>query len=403
MAVMATLMICSLEIRTALAHSPTAPGTGTPATVLSPGIPEEVGMDAGILKAGIEMYRRAIARDEGRGAVLLVARKGKVILHEAVGWRDKEQDLPMQKDTMFRMASNTKPVIATVLAMLADQGKLNFEDPVHHYLPSFDHGQARDITLHHLLTHSSGLRIRPIFFQPLIEKSSDHPEAPSLQLEVARFGAVGPEAPVGGPYQYSNAGYNTLGAVAEVITRQPLDKLLREMLYRPLGMTDSYHHEVADKLDGKLARMGTVYYWREGRWTIGWKPGQPPKYPFVRASGGMISTALDYAAFCQMLLNGGVYDGQRLLSEETIARMIHPHVKVLNRNGVAPEPPEYYGYGWRVRPDGVYHHGGSDGTAAWIDPERQLVVLVLTQSPSAAGKTLRRRFFELVRLAVETP
>ena len=129
---------------------------------------------------------------------------------------------------------------------------------------------------------------------PLIQKSSKHPDAPKLLLEVQRFGDVGVKEPVGTTYSYSNAGYNTLGALIEIASGKPLEVFLKERIYAPLGMVDSYHHEVADKLDGKLERMSVVYYKRQGNWVEGWKPGNQPQYPFVRASGGMISTAMDY-------------------------------------------------------------------------------------------------------------
>ena len=368
---------------------------------LSLGKPSEVGMDATILEAGVNMYRKAIERDEVRSAVILIARKGRVVVHEAFGWKDKERGIPLKKTAMFRMASNTKPVVATAVAILAEQGKLRFGDPVHRHIKSFDNANASEITLRHLLTHTSGFRIKPIFFKPLIEKSSKHPDAPSLKLEVDRFGEVGAAEPIGKSYSYSNAGFNTLGAVVEINSGKPLEIYLDQLIYEPLRMDDSYHHEVADKLDGKLERMSVVYYKRDGKWIQGWKPGQSPKYPFVRASGGMISTAMDYAIFCQMYLNGGVYGGKRILKTETVKLMTTPYTELLYTPVQKSKQAYYYGYGWRVHKDGVYGHTGSDGTAAWVDPKNQLIVLAFTQSP--AGSKLRDRFFKLVQLAVEKP
>jgi CubicO group peptidase (beta-lactamase class C family) len=156
-------------------------------------------------------------------------------------------------------------------------------------------------------------------------------------------------------------------------------------------MEDSYHHETAEQLDGKLSRMGAVYYRREGgRWAPGWKPGDPPQVPFVRASGGMISTAWDYAIFLQLFLNGGEYGGVRILKPETVKRMTSAQFPT--------GPGGSYGYGWMVSEDGMYSHGGSDGTFAWVDPAHDLIGLVLTQTP--AGRNPRNRFVELVKLAV---
>lgn len=368
---------------------------------LSLGKPSDVGMDATILEAGANMYRKAIEHDEVRSAVILIARKGRVVVHETLGWKDKESRNPLKKNAMFRMASNTKPVVATAVAILSEKRRLKFDDPVYRHFSSFNNDRAKGITLHHLLTHTSGFRIKPIFFKPLIEKSVKHPNAPSLKLEVDRFGEIGAAKPIGESYSYSNAGFNTLGAVVETVTGKPLEMCLDQLIYKPLGMNDSYHHEVADKLDGKLDRMSVVYYRREGKWVKGWKPGQPPKYPFVRASGGMISTAMDYAIFCQMYLNGGVYGGKRILKTETVKLMTTPYTESLYTPVQKSKQEHYYGYGWRVHKDGVYGHTGSDGTAAWVDSQRQLIVLVFTQSPT--GNKLRDRFFKLVQLAVEKP
>lgn len=285
-----------------------APAAKPQDVTLSTGKPEEVGLSAAVLAGGVALYREAVERGDLVGAVLLVARNGKVVLHEAVGWRDRDANLPMEKNTMFRMASNTKPVIATAVATLVEKGLLRYDDHVRQYIPSFDNYRSGFIQVRHLLTHTSGLRIPTLFLQPYLERSSKQPNAPSLQLEVARFGEVGAAVVPGSSYSYSNPGYNTLGALIELRAGKPLEVVLREEIYQPLGMVDSYHHEVAEKLDNKLSRMGAVYYERkDGRWVPGWKPGDPPQVPFVRASGGMISTAWDYAIFCQMYLNGGIY------------------------------------------------------------------------------------------------
>jgi CubicO group peptidase (beta-lactamase class C family) len=163
-------------------------------------------------------------------------------------------------------------------------------------------------------------------------------------------------------------------------------------------MVDSYHHEVAEKLDGKLERMSVVYYKEEGKWVEGWKPGAPPQYPFVRASGGMISTAWDYAVFCQMFLNGGVYNGKRILKEETVELMTSPQTASIYTPEERMRQEQFYGYGWSVSKEGVFSHSGSDGTAAWVDPDKELIVLVFTQSPAEidAGP----RFLELVRTSI---
>ena len=194
--------------------------------------------------------------------------------------------------------------------------------PVRKHIPSFDNYRAGFIQIRHLLNHTSGFRIGTLFLQPYMQPSAEHPDAPNLKLEAARFGEVGAEVLPGTSYSYSNPGYNTLGALVEIASGQSLESFLDDRIYTPLGMDDSYNHELPEKLDGKLDRMGAVYYERRnGEWVPGWEAGDRPQVPFVRASGGMISTAADYAIFCQMFLNGGVYDGARILAEATVERM----------------------------------------------------------------------------------
>jgi CubicO group peptidase (beta-lactamase class C family) len=368
--------------------------------VLTAGTPEEVGMSSAILEAGVQLYRDAVEAGDLVGAVLLVAKDGKVVLHEAVGWRHKGRGLPMERNTMFRMASNTKAPVATAVSVLVEEGKLRFEAPVREYIPSFDNYRSGFIQVRHLLNHTSGLRIGTLFLSPYMEPSPEHPGAPNLRLEAARFGLVGAEFLPGTTYSYSNPGYNTLGALVEIASGQALEAFLRDRVYAPLGMQDSYHHEVADKLDGKLDRMGAVYYNRDeaGEWIPGWEPGNPPQVPFVRASGGMISTAMDYAVFCQTFLNGGVYAGTRILQERTVRVMTSDTYFA----GSPPDPETGfrggYGYGWNVARDGTFSHTGSDGTGAWVDPSHDLIVLVFTQTPR--GNNPRGKFLELVRSAI---
>ena len=367
---------------------------------LSTATPADAGLSAAILDAGVQLYRDAVEQGDLVGAVLLVAKDGKVVLHEAVGWRHKEKDQPMLTNTMFRMASNTKPTIATSVGILVEEGKLDYDAPVRTYIPSFDNYRAGFIQVRHLLNHTSGFRIGTLFLEPYMEPSADHPDAPTLKLEAARYGEVGAEVLPGTSYSYSNPGFNTLGALVEIASGQSLESFLDQRIYTPLAMDDSYNHELAEKLDGKLDRMGAVYYRRDdsGRWTPGWEPGDAPQVPFVRASGGMISTAWDYAKFCQMFLNGGIYGGARILKESTVRRMTGDTYLAGGEHEPGRGVRVGYGFGWVVDPDGTFSHTGSDGTAAWVDPNENLIVLVFTQTPG--GKNPRNKFLELVRSSI---
>ena len=387
--------IATLAAVAVLAHSMPATAQGT---VVTRATPAEAGMSAGVLAAGVALYEQAIERGDLVGAVLLVAKDGKVVLHEALGWRDRARDIPMEPNTLFRMASNTKPVVATGVAMLVEDGKVAYGDLVREHMRSWDNYRAGFISIGHLLSHASGLRIPTLFLQPYMQPTAEHPDAPTLQLEAARFGHVGAEVTPGTSYSYNNPGFNTLGALTEIASGMPLDEYFDQELYTPLGMHDSYHHEVDEKMDGKLDRMSVVYYERdsEGGWTPGWTPGDPPQVPFVRASGGMISTADDYVIFCQMFLNGGQYGGRRFLSEESVALMTSPKIRT---NPGSDGPASHYAYGWSVSENGVFSHGGSDGTNAFVDPSQQLIVLVFTQTPRGVNPV--RLFLEIVNQAIE--
>jgi len=370
---------------------PSANIAGQQARTLSRGTPAEVGMSAAVLAGALGLYEEAVERGDLVGAVIIVARNGRIVLHEALGWKDKGRGLPMERNTMFRMASNTKPVVATGIAQLVEAGALDYDDLVREYLPEWDNYRSGFITIGQLLSHSSGLRIPTLFLQPL-------GDSPTLQSEAARFGAVGAAVPPGETYSYNNPGFNTLGALLEIGSGQLLEDRLSATLYEPLGMVDSYNHRAGHELDGKLERMGAVYYVRgaDGEWQPDGTPGGPAAFPFARASGGMISTARDYAVFCQMFLNRGVYDGVRYLKEETVELMTSPKIHIAGEGSDA----SYYGYGWRIA-DGTYGHGGSDGTNAWVDPARGIIGLVFTQTPR--GDNPFGRFRGLVNLSVEDP
>ena len=356
---------------------------------LSLGSPEKVDVDAGKLERAVSIVRHAIEDDEIPGAVVLVARRGRVILQKAYGFRDLDRTRPMQSDSLFRMASNSKAVTAAGIMLLVEDGKVDLDAPLGTYMPAFDNDAWRPITLRHLLTHTSGCRIKPLFLTPLLEESAEHPHAPDLRLEVNRFAEIAPKEKPGTTYSYNNAGFNILAAVIEQVTGSYKDHL-RTRLYEPLQMNDSCNHES----DADHQRMSTVMKRQpDGTWKAGWTPGDDPDWPFPRGSGGMVSSAWDYTVFCQMLLNKGVYNGKRILSEASVEEMTTPQ-------SANVEAAKSYGLGWKVtEPGGVYSHSGSDGTYVWVDPSDQVIGMVLTQTNATTRP--RMAFQRLVSLACD--
>lgn len=372
------------------------------ARTLQPASAASVDMDAAKLQAAVKLYRDALDRGEIRGAVLLVARHGKVVVHEAMGWKNAEYKLPMETDTIFQMASTTKPITATAILMLEESGKLSTTDPVAKYFESFQNDKAREITLQHLLNGSSGLRIGPIFYP--FEKD----EKPTLRSAVDKFGKEGAKVAPGISFSYSNAGFNTLAAVVEHASGTPLEDFFIQQIYRPLGMFDTLNHEDA----AKLQRMATHYNARRGddgrvNFTTSYVPGSPPEWPVIRGSGGLVTTALDYAKFLQMYLDKGQYNGVRILSPASVKKATTPYIKTAACpeaakpcNSLTPfgTPDGSYGMGWFVAEDGVYSHlGGSanNGRYIWVDPANDVIGVALT----TGGQDPRRAFQAAVQAA----
>ncbi|MGE0143885.1 MAG: serine hydrolase domain-containing protein [Planctomycetota bacterium] len=346
-----------------------------------------------VLESASKLIERAIADGELLGAVVLVARGREILLHEAHGHRDVDRKLPMQRDSLFRMASNTKAVTAAAVLALVDDGKLELTAAAAKFLPGFANGEAADITVEHLLTHTSGLRIPTLFVQPLMEPSPEHPKAPSLVLEASRIGAVGPKFEPGTSYAYSNPGYNAAAAIVEVVAQQPFAEFCEQRFYAPLQMRDTCHHEsVADaKRMSQVVRAAAP-----GEWRVVWQPGGAPTVPFVRGSGGLISTAADFHRFCRLWLDGGQVGEVRVLKEDSVAAAV--------RNRIPRIEKASYGLGWVPAADGTFSHGGSDGTWVWCDPHRDLVGLVLTQTQGGDRlDAICRRFRGLVETAVPLP
>ena len=314
----------------------------------------------------------------------------------------------MRTDTLFRMASNTKAAIAVGVLQLVETGKLALDDPIGKHLLAFDNTKCRKMTIRQLLSHTSGLRIKSLFLSPLRKRSRQYPQAPNLQLEVDRFADVGPAVEPGTSYSYNNPGYNTLAALIEVKSGKSVDGYLARNVYRPLGMSDTSHRPPK----GQLGRMAVVYERVKPKPETGdgKKTGRPPQWkirldqsgkmrvPFVRGSGGLVSTSSDFFRFCQMFLGKGRLGQARVLKPESVAEATRVQTAAVYSSEERKQRTRFYGLGWSVRRTGVYGHGGSEGTYAYVDPRHELVVLVFTQSPG--GKNPRDAFFDAVVAAI---
>lgn len=312
------------------------------------------------------------------GAEFLVIKSGHIIMHDVYGWMDREELKPMEPNTIFNIRSMTKMLTGVSAQILIDEGRLYLDDKVSQYLPSFNNEKSGGITIEQLLTHRSGLPLSTI-------KSLD--EFDDLYSLGNSIGEIGPEFTPGSKFWYSDAGSETLGAVVEVVSGITLDRFVRERLLYPLDMNDTFY--ITDP-NAPLERFASLYIGTSGSWEKWWRPGEP-FYPFAWGSQSLYSTPMDYAKFISMLMNGGIHDGKRILSEGAVERILTP-VSIMTSLGSDmpavtgfPFTEVYYGQMsvLNISSDGqlrVFGHSGSDGTWAWAFPEHDLMILYFTQS-----------------------
>jgi CubicO group peptidase (beta-lactamase class C family) len=314
------------------------------------------------------------------GAVTLVADKDKVLSLDAVGFADVEAMKPMSTDALFWIASQSKSITATALMMLVDEGKVKLDDPVEKYLPEFK-GQwvaaERDnqhmllkqpthpITVRNVLSHTSGLPFKSAMEEPTLDLLP-------LRVAVKSYAMTPLLFEPDGNYQYSNAGINTAGRIIEIVSGIPYEKFLDERLFGPLGMKDTTFWPG----DEQLSRLAKSYKPNNDKNDLAEiKIGQL-KYPLDDRSrqpmpaGGLFSTAADVGRFCQMVLNGGTFQGKRYLSEEAVKTMTS------KQTGDGVKAP--YGLGWSTN-KGVFGHGGAEATNMTIDSNRGLVMVFMVQ------------------------
>ena len=347
--------------------------------------------------------------DEGTiaGAVTLVARRSKAVHFEASGLMDVEARRPMERDDIFRIASMTKPVTVTAVLMLFEEGHFLLDDPVAGFLPEFgqtkvfvrqtDHGMEvadleRPITIRHLLTHTSGLTygnypedpVSRIYAAEQIQRADE-----ILADKVRRIAALPLAHQPGARWTYG-VSHDVLARLVEVVSDQPFDVFIHEKIFAPLEMVDTGFYVP----EQNLHRLAPVYT-SDGRGGLKrdenrYDVSKPPDF---RGGGGrLVSTAADYGRFCQMLLNGGVLSGTRLLGRKTVELMTANHWTTDKRPFPLDFPiPNGYSYGMGVRtlvdvaqagvPSSVGEYGwaGVESTHFWIDPHEQFFGVLMVQ------------------------
>jgi CubicO group peptidase (beta-lactamase class C family) len=310
------------------------------------------------------------------GAVTLVARQGKVFSLEAVGFQDRESRRPMRTNSIFDVRSVTKVVTAIGVMILVEEGKLSLNDPVAKYLPDFK--TTHSITIHHLLTHTSGLPFsRPAEIEDITIKRDR-----TLADVVALLAKQEPEYAPGTQFRYSSSGFAILGRIIEVVAGKSYEQFIKERVFDPLGMRDSFFFIPAEKRE----RMASVYRRQEGKlekWNELEEYTKGAKYSAPEF--GMYSTAEDLGSLCQMMLNEGTFRGRRILSRLSVVAMTSNHT--LNIRSAITQRPVHQGLGWGLSGDplndfplttpGSYGHNGAFGSIIWIDPQEGLIRIFL--------------------------
>ncbi len=320
------------------------------------------------------------------GAVTLVADKERILSVNTVGYSDIAARRPMSADALFWIASQSKPITATALMMLVDEGKLSLDDPVANILPEF-RGQwlaveqdrdrvylkrpQRPITVRDILSHTSGLPFASAAEQPTLDLLP-------LRVTALTYAMTPLQFEPGSKYQYSNAGINTAGRIIEVKSGMPYEEFLETRLFHPLGMKDTTFWPSGEQ----LSRLAKSY-----------KPGKDGKgleetvvtqlkYPLSDRTrqpvpaGGLFSTAHDLARFCQMMLGEGVFEGKRYVSQNAVHE--------LTRRQTPAPLKESYGLGWSAG-GGTFGHGGAYSTNMTIDRDRGLIYIFMVQHAGFPG------------------
>ena len=386
---------------------------------------EEVGLSAERLGRIGPVIERYIDDELIPGALTLVARHGRIVHLEVRGYRDVAEKIPIAGDTIFRIASMTKPVTSVALMMLYEEAKLQLHDPISKWLPAYEKLQVslkgsdgrlelvpaqRPITVRHLLTHTAGLATGSSGknVEALQEASRIRGRGEVIGDFVDRLATVPLDNQPGVEWVYSRATC-VVGRLVEIISGQTLAEFFQERLFEPLGMVDTHFFLPEMKRERFCAayRPGEGHRIEPDPQTADFWLQSPGVY--FMGSGGLVSTAADYFRFADMLLQGGRRDGVRILSRKTVELMTRNHVgdKWLSLGG----PGQGFGLGFGVALDrgrshtmpteGSYTWGGAFNTHWWNDPVEKLFGLIMTQVRPYDHLSLRQDFQNLVTAAID--
>ena len=397
-------LLVSLGFLLALAASVAAQGL--------PGAkPADVGLSAERLDRITAWLKDDIAKGVIPGAVLMIARHGKVAYFESMGVLDPETKAPMNKDAIFRIYSMSKPITSVAVMMLVEQGKISLDDPIAKYIPAFKDAKVgvetkdadgkpkleltaakKPISVQDLLRHTSGITYG-FFGDMLVKKAYVEANVVDDSLTNEQFVERLAKLPLafqpGTTWDYSHS-TDVLGRLVEVVSGKTLYQFTKENILDPLGMTDTSFYVTDPAKQARLAEpfkndraIGAGVEFNDPRVVRPWESG----------GGGMVGTVTDYARFATMLMNGGTLDGKRYLSPKTLAYMTTDHMGSVIVPGpyYLPGPGYGFGLGFGIRKEagvsgaigsaGEYNWGGAGGTFFWADPKENMFVVYAMQSP----------------------
>lgn len=384
--------------------------------------PESVGLSSVRLERIAAGVQGSVDRGEIAGAVTLVARHGQVVWLQASGKQDREKAKPMRTDSIFRICSMTKPIVTLAVMMLYEQGQFVLDDPISKYIPEFGDPKVlvtqkdrkpytipakQPITIRNLLTHTSGIGynwdpdLGP-FYQEANIASGLLPVDVTIGENVKKLARL---PLLFNPGERWNYGLNVdvLGYLIEIVSGKPLDQFLKESVFEPLGMHDTFFYVPQDKVD----RLATAYTWYEGKGlsrfpeapviegTFSYSADYPVRGPKKLFSGGagLCSTASDYARFCQLMLDSGKLGKTQLISRKSVELMTHDQL--------GPKfPDQEFGLGFGIGgvktplhelgSAGQYEWGGFFYTGFTVDPKEDMITVFMAQlhpgSPSTMGE-----------------
>jgi CubicO group peptidase (beta-lactamase class C family) len=340
-----------------------------------------------------EVLNRAVSEKRIPGAVVLVKQRGKIVFEKAAGYADLESGRRMRGDDIFMIASSSKPFAASAIMALVEQGKIRLDDPVAHYLPAF---QAKS-TIRQLLSHTSGIfgnSAKPEQLESIRNFNRSLKDAVDLIVRQPL------EYPPGEKYSYGGASFCVAGRIVEMLTGLEFDGYMQKVLLEPLELRETFYRANKKDVAGRLA---IVYSKTGDTFTRTKAIMEPPNRPgprsdgFIRVPGGIYSTARDAAAFLEMHLNQGMYNGKRILSEPAVREM---------RTKQTGTFETAYGLGWQLSRLGTggealsFGHGGAYGTELWVDLEKKLVGVIFTQMPMAQARPFLTEIKECIERTI---